>query len=129
MSSPIASSPYVCRTPTDILKCVLHMSREKNISIVISHADLKKRSLLLWNSYSTAGQHIIKTTQSVNIHTNKFVINIVIHSATKIIPWRMALESKKKKKDKEILIIVLISSQNSVAKGCESILFKPVIVS
>lgn len=29
MSSPIAPSSYACTTPTDILKCVLHMLRER----------------------------------------------------------------------------------------------------
>jgi len=68
MSSPVASSPYVCRTPTDILKCVLHMSGEKNISIVISHVDLKKRCLMLWKSYLTAGNHYKNNTANKYIY-------------------------------------------------------------
>lgn len=45
--------------------------------------DPKKRSLLLWNAYLSAGRHIEKTIQSVNIYVNKIMSNIVIHSATK----------------------------------------------
>lgn len=124
MSSPIASSPYVCRTPTDILKCALHMPREKSISTVISHVDPKKRSLLLWNSYSSAGQHVEKTTQPVNIYINKILSNIVIHSANKTICgfWNL-------KKDKELFLFVLTSSQKSIAQGCESLLLTHFIVS
>lgn len=44
------------------------MSGEKNISIVISHVDLKKRSLMLWKSYLTAGNHYKNNTANKYIY-------------------------------------------------------------
>lgn len=42
MQSPIASSSYACKTPTDSLKCVLHTLREQSNGTVINNGSQRK---------------------------------------------------------------------------------------